>query len=308
MSDVSSCLADYLALRRSLGYKLDRAGEVLADFVAYLDHLGHTHITTVTALEWVTASPAASPGWRAGRLGMVRCFARYAQAIDPAHEVPPVWLLPAGRRRPAPYLYSDDEVAALMAAARRLRSALRAATTETVIGLMAVSGIRVGEILRLDRHDLAVDAGHLVVRNSKAGKSRLVPLRPSTIEALRGFFARRDELFPDPATNAMFVSTTGTRLESGNLRTAFAETARNAGVAARVGGSGPRLADLRHTFAVRTLTGWHHQGRDVQALLPLLSAYMGHVNPASTYWYFSACPHLLGAAASRLDNATGARR
>jgi integrase/recombinase XerD len=239
---------------------------------------------------------------------MVRGFARYAQSIDPAHEVRPKWLLPPGRRRPALYLFSDDKIVALMAGARRLRSALRAATTETVIGLLAVSGLRVGEILRLDRRDVAVDAGHLVVRDSKTGKSRLVPLRPSTIEALHRFSAQRDRLLPHPATNSMFVSAKGTRLGSGSLRTAFAETARNAGLAVRAGGVGPRLADLRHTFAVKTLTDWHHQGRDVQALLPLLSAYLGHVSPASTYWYFSACPHLLAAAATRLEGQAGAQR
>ena len=231
MSDLSSQLADYLTLRRSLGYKLERAGEVLASFVAHLDRLGHDHITTVTAVEWATTSPTASPGWQAGQLAMVRCFARYAQVVDPAHEVPPAWLLPSARRRRAPYLYSDQEISLLMSAASTLRSPLRALTTETVIGVMAVCGLRVGEILRLDREDLSLD-GHLAVRNSKAGKSRLLPLKPSSVEALRSFSARRDQLMPDPVSQAMFVSTTGTRLSSGGLRTAFAETVEAAGLAA----------------------------------------------------------------------------
>jgi integrase len=298
MSALSSQLADYLALRRSLGYKLERAGEVLASFVTHLDRLGQDHITTITAVEWATTSPTASPGWQAGQLGMVRCFARYAQVIDPAHEIPPAWLLPSGRRRRAPYLYSDQEISALMSATSTLRSPLRALTTKTVIGVMAVCGIRVGEILRLDRDHLSSD-GCLAVRNSKAGKSRLLPLTPSSVEAIRSFSTRRDQLMPHPASQAMFVSTTGSRLSSGGLRTAFAETVEAAGLAALSGDRRLRIGDLRHTFAVKTLTVWHDQGRDVQALLPLLSAYMGHVRPASTYWYLSSCPHLLTAAAGR---------
>lgn len=298
MSALSSQLADYLALRRSLGYKLERAGEVLADFVAHLDRLGQDHITTVDAVEWATTSPTASPGWQAGRLGMVRCFARYAQVLDPVHEVPPAWLLPPGRRRRAPYLYSDQEISALMSAASTLRSPLRALTTETVVGLMAVCGLRVGEILRLDRDDLTSD-GYLAVRNSKAGKSRLLPLKPSSVAELRSFSTRRDQLIPDPTSQAMFVSTTGSRLSSGGLRTAFAETVEAAGLAASSDARRLRIGDLRHSFAVKTVTVWHNQGRDVQALLPVLSAYMGHVSPASTYWYLSSCPHLLTAAVGR---------
>jgi integrase/recombinase XerD len=299
VSDLSSQLADYLVLRRSLGYKLERAGEVLTGFVDHLDRLGQDHITTMAALEWVTSSPTASPGWRAGQLGMVRCFARYAQAVDPAHEIPPTWLLPSRLRRPAPYLYSDEEIGALMSATNRLRSPLRCLTTETIIGLMAVSGIRVGEVLRLDRGDLSSD-GHLAVRNSKAGKSRILPLRPSSIEGLRSFASRRDEVMPNPASQAMFISSTGTRLSSGSLRSAFAETVEAAHLVAGSGDTRLRIGDLRHSFAVKTLTVWHEQGRDVQALLPLLSAYMGHVSPASTYWYLSSCPHLLTAAAGRV--------
>jgi integrase len=302
MSALSSQLADYLALRRSLGYKLERAAEVLANFVAHLDRLGQDHITTVAAVEWVTTSPTASPGWQAGQLGIVRCFARYAQVVDPAHEVPPAWLLPSGRRRRAPHLYSDQEISTLMSAASTLRSPLRALTTETVIGLMAVSGVRVGEILRLDRQDLSSD-GRLAVRNSKAGKSRLLPLKPSSVEALRSFSTRRDQLIPDPASPAMFVSTSESRLSSGSLRTAFAETVEAAGLAASPDTRPLRIGDLRHSFAVKTLTVWHDQGRDVQALLPVLSAYMGHVSPASTYWYLSSCPHLLTAAAGRVGPA-----
>jgi integrase len=307
MSTLATTLSDYLVLRRSLGYKLERPEQLLANFVARLDAEGATHITAEAALAWAIRSPDSSERWRATQLSVVRCFARYAQALDLAHEVPPTWLLPAGRHRRTPYLYSEADVAALMAAARELRSPLRAATLEAVIGLLAVSGLRVGEALRLDRWDLQVTPGTVAVRNSKAGKSRLVPLSPSTIGALHGYTARRDELYPGPTTTAMFISTTGTRLRSGNLRAGFDEVLARAGLS-RTDQPHPRLADMRHSFAVRTLTRWHEEGIDVEAALPVLSAYLGHVSPASTYWYFNACPQLLGAAASRLEDAAGERR
>lgn len=307
MSSLADTLDDYLALRRSLGYKLERPAQVLADFVGWLDAQGATHITIDLSVAWATRSADSSDRWRASQLGAVRCFARYAQALDPAHEVPPAWLLPSGRHRPAPYLYSDQEVATLVVAARELRSPLRAATVAAIIGLLAVSGIRVGEVLRLDRADLDAGACTLTVRNSKAGKSRVIPLHVSTVHALDAYAGVRDEKFPRPATNAMFVSTSGSRLRSGNLQAAFAEVLLAAGLPPRTGREGPRLAALRHTFAVRTLTTWHREELDVEALLPLLSAYMGHTSPASTFWYLSACPELLGAAATRLK-ANGERR
>ena len=209
MSELSACLADYLALRRSLGYKLETSGAHLANFVAELDAQGISHIRTEQAMAWATRPPDASPRWRASRLGMVRCFARYAQALDSAHEVPPTWLLPRGRRGPAPYLYSETEIATLMVAARGPRSPLRASTLSTVIGLLAVSGIRVGEALRLNRRDVDVDQRALLVLNSKAGKSRVVPLLDSTITALESFSAQRDELCPLADPISMFVSTKG---------------------------------------------------------------------------------------------------
>jgi len=307
MSALSATLEDYLVLRRSLGYKLARPGSVLTNFVGWLDCEGVDRITVGHALAWATRSTEASDRWRSTQLGMVRCFARYAQAVDPAHEVPPTWLLPSGGHRPAPYLYSEAEVTALMLAAGGLASPLRAATLGAVIGLLAVSGIRVGEALRLDRSDLDASVGALIIRNSKAGKSRAVPLSASTVEALESYSARRDELCPSPKTTAMFVSTTGTRWRSGNLNAAFDEVRDPAGVPPRRARCGPRLADMRHTFAVRTLIRWHREGIDVQAALPLLSTYMGHVSPASTYWYFSASPELLAAAARRVENARGGR-
>jgi len=307
MTALAAALTDYLALRRSLGYKLQRAGQVLADFVAHVDQSGGEHVTVQSALAWATLSANPESSWRAQRLGMVRSFARYLHALDPGHEIPPPGLIPPGPGRPAPFLYSDAEVAALMAAARGVRNPLRAATLETVIGLLAVSGLRVGEAVRLDRDDVDFDRGALTIRNSKAGRSRVVPLHSSTTAALRAYGACRDELFPKPSAPSFFISTTGARLRPGNLRQAFGDVLSTAGLPPRSGRRGPRLGDLRHSFAVSTVVDWHRAGAEVSPNLPLLSTYLGHVSPASTYWYLSASPHLLAAAAGRLEKTNGVK-
>jgi integrase/recombinase XerD len=302
MTALESSLVDYLALRRSLGYKLERGGELLEDFVAYLDRAGADHVTVELAVAWATLPANPESGWRAQRLGVARCFARYLNAIDPRHEVPPTRLLPPGTTRPAPYLYSEAEIARLMAAARSLRTRLYAATIETVIGLLAVSGLRVGELIRLDRDDVDFGLGVLIVRNSKAGKSRMVPLHPTSTEALKAYALERDSLRPGAAPS-FFISTAGTRLLSGNLNTVFNEMLGRAGLPLRSARKGPRLADLRHSFAVSTVLDWHQSAAEVQVSLPLLSSFLGHANPVSTYWYLSASPELLVAAAARLDTA-----
>jgi integrase len=303
MTTLESALVDYLALRRSLGYKLERGSELLADFVAYLDRAGADHVTIDLAVAWATLPVNPESRWRAQRLGVARCFARYLNAIDPQHEVPPTRLLPPGTTRPAPYLYSEAEIARLMEAARSLRTRLYAVTVETVIGLLAVSGLRVGEIIRLDRDDVDFELGVLIVRNSKAGKSRIVPLHLTSTEALTAYALERDSLLPEPVAPSFFISTAGTRLLSGNLNTVFGKMLGLAGLPPRSARRGPRLADLRHSFAVSTVLDWHRSAAEVQAKLPLLSSFLGHANPVSTYWYLSASPELLVAAAARLDTA-----
>jgi integrase/recombinase XerD len=303
VSALAVALEDYLALRRCLGYKLERAGVVLADFVAHLDQVGAEHITVDLALEWALRAANPDSSWRAQRLGMVRCFARYLHAIDPGHEIPPPGLIHRGQRRPEPFLFAEADIVALMAAAGSMASPLRALTMETLIGLLAVTGLRVGEVIRLDRDDVDFDRGLIVVRNSKLGRSRHVPLHATTSVALRTYLCRRDELFSCPASPALFISTTGRRLRSGNLRAAFVELLAEAGLPPRQDRHGPSLGGLRHSFAVQTLLDWHVAQLDVGPRLPVLSTFLGHVSPASTYWYLSASPPLLAAAARRLGNA-----
>lgn len=302
MSALRQSMGDYLTLRRSAGYKLESAGRILASFVAFAERAGADTITTELALSWAAQPQQASPIWLAHRLSAVRGFARYLHALDPATQIPPADLLAAPGYQPAPpYLYSDADIAALLAAARRLTSPLQAATFETLLGLLAVTGLRIGEAMRLDRYDINWDDKALVVRSSKFGRSREVVCHDSTLEALRAYSARRDQLCPRPASASFFVSQRGRRLTHHSIYAVFHQLASQAGLPQRPGGRPPHVHGLRHSFAAGTLLRWYRDGGDVQARLPLLSAYLGHIRPSSTYWYLTASPELLALAAGRLE-------
>ena len=300
MSPLRQALADYLAVRRSLGYKLARAEKLLAQFITYLEDAGASTVTAADALAWATL-PAGTPWWHAQRLSMVRAFAAHLRTTDPAAEIPPAGLIPARRPRATPYLYSPGEVTALIAAAVGLRSPLRAATYQTLIGLLAVTGMRVGEAIRLDRADFDAGAGVLTIRSSKFGKSRLVPLHPTATAALSGYLRLRDRLHPGPSDPAVFISSAGTRLLYCNVHATWRQLVRTAGLRPRSPHCRPRPHDLRHSFAVASLLDAYATGQDGQARLALLSTYLGHVNPAATYWYLSAAPELLALAGQRLE-------
>jgi integrase/recombinase XerD len=295
---LSEHLDRYVAVRRALGYQLTDTSRLLADFVGHLDsHDQHT-ITAESALAW--ASSAASDGQMARRLSIVRGFARYVQAFDDATEVPPTSLGPSGHGRRTPYLYSPEEIAVLMAAARQLSPKLWATSFATLIGLVASTGIRTGEGYRLDRAHVDLEAGQLSVMHSKFGRSRRIPLHSTTADALGRYARLRDELV-DPAEQAFFVTATGRRLTRNHLSGTFRRLLATACIFAPAGRRQPRLSDLRHGFAVNTLLDWHRDGVDVQRQLPVLSAYLGHLRPSNTYWYLEAAPELMALVANRLE-------
>jgi integrase/recombinase XerD len=291
----------YLVIRRAVGFKLARAEKLLADYLRHLEAIHAEAITTENAVAWATLPPNGDSCWWGQRLSVVRAFARHLHAIDPAHEVPPSGLLPSRSHRAVPYLYSDEDIASLLGAARELPSPLRAATFETLVGLLAVSGLRIGEALRLDRADVDLNRGVLRITRAKFGKFREVPLHASTLGAVGAYARCRDELCPRPRDPSFFVSTAGTRLGYDNVHLTWLGLVRRAGLEARSGRCRPRPHDLRHSFAVRTLLGWYRDGADAGALMPLLSTYLGHVHPANTYWYLSAAPELLSVVAARLE-------
>jgi integrase/recombinase XerD len=250
---------------------------------------------------WARTPADAHPHYWRQRLGVARGFARHLATIDPASEVPSKDLLPATRPRIAPYIYTDAEVAALLAAARELRPRLRAARHETLIGLLAVTGMRPGEALALDRQDVDLRHGAVHVRAGKQRKQREVPLHESTISALREYARQRDARFPTSSTPAFFSSARGRRMARGELNQTFTKLIREVGLEGRGARARPRPHDLRHAFAVRTLLDWYEAGEDVERRMPLLSTYLGHVDPASTYWYLEAVPELLELIGRRLE-------
>jgi integrase/recombinase XerD len=300
---------DYLSLRRSFGYVLAGQDRPLADFAGYLERTGLDTVTVEAAVAWAV-QPEATPLRHFQRLAMVRGFATYLHAIDPRGEVPPKDLLPEARRRVPPHIYSGEEIAELIRASRRLRPVLRAVTIETAIGLLAVTGLRSGELVRLNRADVDLQAGRLRIIATKFKRSREIALHPTTVEALDALRQKRDRYWPQPATIAFFVSGRGSRLSQSQLEQTFAQLVNQVGLAPPSGSRArrPRLHDLRHSFTVATLLGWHRAGLDVQALLPALSAQLGHVDPASTYWYMTGVPELLAVASQRVQASRAARQ
>ncbi|MGH3448209.1 MAG: tyrosine-type recombinase/integrase [Nocardioidaceae bacterium] len=239
-------LADYLALRRALGYRLERPEKLLRQFLGYLSDHGHTVITVAAALEWAQPPAASTSNWWAYRLATVRGFATYLHQLNPAHQVPPADLLPQRPLRACPYLYSPEEIAALIEATACLRTPLRRATFATLIGLLAVTGIRIGEAIGLDREDVDASTGVLRVAHGKFDKQREVLLHPTSLAALAQYAALRDRLAPPTPTRALFVSNAGTRLLYCNVHATWKRIRTHAGLQPRQGSCRPRIHDIRH--------------------------------------------------------------
>jgi integrase len=309
VSALHGALAKYIATRRALGTKLRWPAAVLRQFVDFVEAQGSQFVTTDVAVRWALKPVGVQQATHARRLEIVRGFAIWLQASDPRTQVPPQRILPAGQRRRAPHIYSDREIADLMAAADRLRSAsgLRATTIKTLLGLLAATGLRPGEVLALDVDDVDLVAGILAVRDSKFGKSRLVPVDQSTRAALTTYAKFRDRSRPCRDTPAFFVSRLGTRLGAAATRRTFALLCQTVGLRPRLDGRhlgrGPRLQDVRHTFATRRLIEWYRAGLDADRLMPHLATYLGHVGLTETYWYIQAVPELLRLATERIEAA-----
>jgi integrase/recombinase XerD len=279
MTTLQESLSDYLQIRRRLGFEMPQDGRLLEGFVEFLEQAGAPRITAELALAWARLPVDAHPHrWRQ-RLSVARGFARHLATIDPTSEVPSKDLLPGHRPRIAPYIYTDEEIAALLAAARKLRPRLRGVRHATLIGLLAVTGMRPGEAVGLDRHDVDLKNGVVLVRAGKQNKQREVPLHATTISALREYARLRDACLREPSTPAFFVSARGQRMGREELNRTFTKLVGHVGLDGRGARARPRPHDLRHAFAVNTLLGWYRAGEDIDRRMPLLSTYLGHVDP-----------------------------
>jgi integrase/recombinase XerD len=304
MSAMREALDDYLTIRRQLGFKLESDGRLLERFVSFVEQSSESRVTTELAVAWARQPVGVKPHrWRQ-RLGTVRGFARYLATIDPQTEVPPIDLLPARQERIAPYIYSPAEIEMLMSAASTLSPPVRAATIRTVVGLLAATGMRIGEVLALDDADIDLDDG-VITAIGKWGKQREISLHPNTVVALRAYQQTRDRYRPARPTQSLFITRHGRRLTKGAFGHAFRELIAIAGLEGAGERDRPRAHDLRHAFAVRTLIGWHQQGIDIRREMPRLSTYLGHVYPSDTHWYLQAVQELLQLAARDLDKLLG---
>ncbi len=307
MNTLRQAVDEYLSMRRDLGFKLREAGKGLLDFVTFMARHRAPYITQSLALAWAQEPRNVQPAHWARRLTFVRGFARHRSASDPRTEIPAPGLLPFQPKRARPYLYSDEEVQKLLSAALSLphrydNGALLPRVYYCLFGLLCVSGLRLGEVRNLELEDVDFEAQVLTIRNAKFGKTRLVPLHASTCEVLADYIARRRCHWADrPVSAYLFVSSWGNRLDSGAIHRAFYVLSRQIGLRGATDSHGPRLHDFRHRFATRTLVNWYRSDQDPERLLPLLSAYLGHVHVADTQWYLEGCPELMREAMRRLE-------
>lgn len=292
-------VADYLRLRRQLGFTLAWDEHLLDQFTTHLNAAGARRLTTAAMIDWAglpRPDGGAGASRAAVRMRAVRSFAAYMHALDPDHEVPPVGVFSHQARRTTPYIYTPGQIAALLDAATELRRYERSRIFPVVFGILAATGMRVGELLALDADEVDLDGGIITVSRGKSRDPRLVPVHATTAATLIEYAAWRTDRTARSA--AFFVDHCGRRLSRCNTQYAFERAREAAGLTA--GGARPRMHDLRHTFAVTTLLGWYRTGADAAGLLPRLSTYLGHSNPANTYWYLTAIPELLAHAARML--------
>lgn len=311
MNTLREAVLEYLAMRRSLGFKLQPVEPALLEFASFLEQHHAAYITLRLALDWVKQTSGGQPDTRAAqRLSWVRLFARYRSATDPRTQIPPAGLLPYRPKRARPYLYSEQEIEQLLQATlqmplsprHRKRCALLPWVYYCLFGLLSVSGLRLGEARNLKLQDVDLNAGVLTIHNAKFGKDRLVPLHASTCNVLADYIDRRQRHWAGRVVSAyLFVSSWGNRLDSGQVHRAFYAASRQIGLRGATDSEGPRLHDLRHRFATTTLVNWYRSNQDPERCLPLLSAFLGHVHVADTQWYLSASPELMREAMSRLE-------
>ncbi len=302
-TSVHARVHDYLQTRRSMGYELLIEGDQLQRFARFAEQQNHCGVLTLElAIAWASLSKSANSVGPARRLEVIRPLAKYCALFEPETEIPPSNLLGPGHRRIAPYIYTEQEIAALLNIAQALppKGGLRPATVRCLIGLLVSTGLRISEALHLSCTDVDLDKGILCIRQTKFRKSRYVPLHLTTQAALIEYTDFRNHclISGDPA---FFLFDNGSAVNSAQARYAFGLILSQLGINRSAQGRRPRLYDLRHTFACQRLQSWYQQGQNVHYMMPYLSTYLGHAKVTDTYWYLSGTPELLGIAAERFE-------
>ena len=309
MKSLNSGVEEYLSLRRALGFQMDKNSRILRAFIIFMNNENKSQITIQLALKFAQLPKNVGPNNSSRRLSIVRLFAQYWKASDPKTEVPPIGLLPCRHYRSQPYIYKEGELERLIAAAEKLKSkrGLRKQTYSTLFGLLVVTGLRISEVIAINRDTIDLARGLITIRETKFRKSRLIPLHESTRKKLVEYAFFRDKIYPKSKIPSFFLSEEGTRLTVWCIRGTFVKLSRQIGIRTLLGryGHGPRIHDIRHNFAVKTMIRWYQSGLNVEVHLPLLSTYLGHVHPSDTYWYLSSSPELLGLASLRLEKYLG---
>lgn len=292
----------YLVYRRQMGFALTIEGTQLKRFAQFSEQIGHQGPLTVRlAIQWATSSTTGKPSTAERRIEVIRPFASYCQQFDPATEIPPRGFFGNAHHRRTPHIYTEEEIIELMDACKQLFpiGGLRSASCATIFGLIAATGLRISEATGLTRTDVDLEQGLLHIRHSKFGKSRWIPLHPTTTQALRNYSKRRDLDSLTADSEAFFMFDYGRRASTRSLEYAFTQLRTALGWQARGGHPAPRIHDLRHSFVCHRLRDWYQQGEDIDRHILALSTYIGHAKVTDTYWYVTAIPELLAIAAHR---------
>ena len=301
MKQLYALLDEYLDTRRSLGANLKETEWLVRQFLAFLGKRNMTVITTDSALRWALEPQNVSDCYRYRRLAEVRKFVKFAQATDARHQLPPPGLLTYRNHRRQPYIYTPEQIVAVMNAAGQLAGCLRPQSYTAILGLLSVTGMRSGEVVGLTRADVDLRHGLIAIRNSKFGKSRMVMCHLSTQQALRRYARQRDQLFNEAHCESFFLNDRGRPISQAMLQQTFVSLSRKAGLRKAGDSCAPRLHDMRHTYAVQTLMRFYRDGADVESRLPQLATWLGHAGIGHTYWYVSAVPELMQLAVQKLE-------
>ena len=304
-SSIRAQVEDFLTMRSELGFNIENQSWLLRDFARYTERVDHCGpITIDLAVRWAVSPCAGDPARAERRLGVVRRFARHRVVFEPETEVPPVGFIGHTRRRQQPHVYSDAEVSALLKECSRLlpRNGLRPTTYVAFFSLLASTGLRLSEARRLECRDVDLADGLLLVRESKFRKSRLVPLHPTTAQALADYAARRDAFRKAPRSEFFFRTGRAPALQRAAVEKTFSRLRDRLGWSSPGRTRPPRIHDLRHTFAVRRLLCWYEEGVEVDRKLLALATYLGHAKVTDMYWYLSAVPELLAVTSVRFEH------